>query len=236
MQAIILAAGMGRRLNSLTGGLPKPMVKIGSKSIIHYQIESCLELGVEHFVIVVGYRHDDMQAHVLEMLSPEQVIFVVNPDYATTNTLYSLFLASEYLDKDTLYFNGDVLFEKTLLSKLLDNHISSILVEMKDCGAEEVKVTINDDGYVTAIGKELSLELCVGEFIGIACFREDVLVKMVKFLKLGIEAQQHNNYFEYAVNKFCGAIDILAISTDDAACIEIDFPEDLERARALFNK
>ena len=103
MQAIILAAGMGRRLNSLTGGLPKPMVKIGSKSIIHYQIESCLEMGVEQFVVVIGYRHDDMQAHVLEILSHQQVTFVINPDYATTNTLYSLFMASEYLDKDTLY-------------------------------------------------------------------------------------------------------------------------------------
>jgi choline kinase len=236
MQAIILAAGMGRRLNSLTGGLPKPMVKIGSKSIIHYQIESCLEQGVEEFVIVIGYRQVDMQAHVLEILLPEQVTFVVNPDYATTNTLYSLFLAREYLDKDTLYFNGDVLFEKVLLTKLLANHISSVLVEMKDCGAEEVKVIVNQSGYITAIGKELNLKESAGEFIGIACFREEVLAKMTKFLKLGIDAQQHNNYFEYAVNKFCGAIEILAIPTDGAACIEIDFPEDLIRARALFSK
>jgi len=236
MQAIILAAGMGRRLKSLTGGLPKPMIEIGGKSIIHYQIESCLQQGVGEFVIVIGYRKDDMQAHVLELLSPDQVTFVVNPDYATTNTLYSLFLASEYLVKDTLYFNGDVLFEKALLLKLLDKPISSILVEMKECGAEEVKVTINDEGYVTAIGKELSQELCVGEFIGIACFRKEVLVKMVKYLQLGVDALQHNNYFEYAVNKFCGAIEILAVSTEGAACIEIDFPEDLNRARALFSK
>jgi len=220
----------------LTGGLPKPMVKIGSKSIIHYQIESCLEMGVEQFVVVIGYRHDDMQAHVLEILSHQQVTFVINPDYATTNTLYSLFMASEYLDKDTLYFNGDVLFDKTLLPKLLDNHISSILVEMKPCGAEEVKVMVNQAGYVSAIGKELNLEESAGEFIGIACFRKEVLAKLVKFLKLGVEAQQHNNYFEYAVNKFCGVIEILAVSTEGAAVIEIDFPEDLERARALFNK
>lgn len=236
MQAIILAAGMGRRLKSLTGGVPKPMVKIGGKSIIHYQIESCLGLGVEQFVIVIGYRKAELQSHVLELLSPEQVRFVVNPDYATTNTLYSLFLASEYLVIDTLYFNGDVLFEKTLLPKLLDKKTSSILVERKTCGAEEVKVIINDKGFVTAIGKELSQELCIGEFIGIACFRKEVLVKMVKYLQLGVDALQHNNYFEYAVNKFCGVIEILAVSTEGAACIEIDFPEDLNRARGLFGK
>ncbi|MCF7911068.1 MAG: phosphocholine cytidylyltransferase family protein [Candidatus Cloacimonetes bacterium] len=236
MQAIILAAGMGRRLNSLTGGLPKPMLKITDKSVIHYQIEKCLQNGVMHFVIVIGYRQAEMKEHVLEILSPEQVIFVINPDFAVTNTLYSLFLAREFLDKDTLYFNGDVLFEEKLLPMLLDNPVSSILVEMKVCGAEEVKVIINEAGYVTAIGKELSLEECAGEFIGIACFRKEVLGRMVKFLELGVEAQQHNNYFEYAVNKFCGGIEIMAISTGDAAVIEIDFPEDLKRAKALFSK
>jgi len=236
MQAIILAAGMGRRLNSLTGGLPKPMLKITDKSIIHTQIESCLQYGVERFVIVIGYREEEMKAHILEVLSSEQVIFVINPDFATTNTLYSLYLAREYLDQDTLYFNGDVLFEDILLSKLLSYHGSSILVEMKVCGDEEVKVIINNSSYMTAIGKELCPEECAGEFIGIACFRKDVLVNMIKFLELGVESKQHNNYFEYAVNKFCDVIEILAISTGDAACIEIDFPEDIVRAKALFNK
>jgi len=236
MQAIILAAGMGRRLNSLTGGLPKPMLNITGKSIIHTQIESCLQYGVEQFVIVIGYRMAEMKVHILEILSPEQVIFVINPIYATTNTLYSLYLAKEYLYQDTLYFNGDVLFEKVLLQKLLLYSGSSILVEMKPCGDEEVKVTINDASYVTAIGKELCHEESAGEFIGIACFRKDVLINMTKFLELGIESKQHNNYFEHAVNQFCDVIEILAISTDNAACIEIDFPEDIVRAKELFNR
>ncbi|MDP8220152.1 MAG: phosphocholine cytidylyltransferase family protein [Candidatus Stygibacter frigidus] len=236
MQAIILAAGMGRRLNSLTGGLPKPMLKITDKSIIHYQIESCLSYGVEQFIIVVGYREADLKAHVLEVLTPEQVVFVVNPDYATTNTLYSLYLARDYLDHDTLYFNGDVLFERELLQKLLKYQGSTILVEMKACGEEEVKVAINDESFVTAIGKDISLGDSVGEFIGIACFRQEVLSKLIAFLKLGIRASLHNNYFEHAVNQCCDILNILAVSTGNAACIEIDFPEDIVRAKELFNK
>ncbi|MDP8321079.1 MAG: phosphocholine cytidylyltransferase family protein [Candidatus Stygibacter australis] len=236
MQAVILAAGMGRRLDLISGGLPKPMLNITGKSIIHSQIESCQQYGVEQFVIVIGYRMEEMKAHILEILSSERVIFVINPDYATTNTLYSLYLAREYLNQDTLYFNGDVLFERGLLPKLLSYSGSSILVEKKSCGEEEVKVNINESGYVTAIGKELCLDECVGEFIGIACFRKDVLVKLKKFLEMGIKAAQHNNYFEYAVNQFCDGIEIMAVSTGDACCIEIDFPEDIVRAKTLFNK
>ncbi|MDP8210143.1 MAG: NTP transferase domain-containing protein, partial [Candidatus Stygibacter australis] len=225
-----------RRLDLISGGLPKPMLNITGKSIIHSQIESCQQYGVEQFVIVIGYYQAEMKAHILEILTPEQVEFVVNPDYATTNTLYSLYLARKYLDQDTLYFNGDVLFEGILLRKLLSYHGSSILVEMKTCGDEEVKVAINEASYVTAIGKELCLDECVGEFIGIACFRKDVLVKLIKYLEMGIKAAQHNNYFEHAVNQFCDGIDLLAISTGDACCIEIDFPSDIVRAKELFNK
>jgi len=73
MQAVILAAGMGRRLDLISGGLPKPMLNITGKSIIHSQIESCQQYGVEQFVIVIGYYQAEMKAHILEILTPEQV-------------------------------------------------------------------------------------------------------------------------------------------------------------------
>lgn len=211
------------------------MLKIGNQTIIHHQIECCQKEGINRFVIVTGFCQDILQQHILQKIPASQVRFVENKDYAVTNTLYSLYLARNELTEDTLYFNADVMFEEPLLTKLTSYPGSSVLVEIKpDCGYEEVKVRMDKQNMLLSIGKELSAKDCAGEFTGIACFRGELLSVLRKHLHLGIMANQHNNYFEYAVNSFCQQLNIKCISTSGAHCLEIDFPEDLIRARDIF--
>ncbi|KQC07876.1 MAG: hypothetical protein APR54_00585 [Candidatus Cloacimonas sp. SDB] len=236
MKAIILAAGMGKRLQEVSGGLPKSMIRIGEKSIIHNQIQSCLEVNITSFIIVVGYKRDQLRKHILEVINEDQVIFVENPIFAETNTLYSLYLTCKFWEEDFIYFNADVLFKKELLQKIsAKSEHSQLLVETKKCGEEEVKVILNDKGYITEIGKKLDIEKCAGEFIGIGKFCRKTFPSFQKHLEQSVKKGQENNFFEYAVNLLAEDCLLEAVSTEDIPCVEIDFPEDLDKAKELFS-
>jgi len=236
MKALILAAGMGKRLQKVSGGLPKSMIKIGPKTIIHNQIQSCLDVGIKEFIFVLGFKKEEMQEHILQILDQDQVTFIENPIYGTTNTLYSLYLTRECWDEDFIYFNADVLFQPELLLKIsAKSEFSELLVETKRCGEEEVKVILDKDDNIIEIGKKLDIKLCAGEFIGVGKFNKTVFPEFSRHLEQGVKDGQENNFFEYAVNFLTKDHRLKAVPTDDVPCIEIDFPEDLERARELFS-
>ncbi|OQX70476.1 MAG: hypothetical protein B6D62_04930 [Candidatus Cloacimonas sp. 4484_275] len=88
---------------------------------------------------------------------------------------------------------------------------------------------------ILSISKKLEIEKCAGEFIGVGKFNLDVLPDFAHFLQVGIDNGQENNYFEYAVDLLAKKVILKAVSTDDIPCLEIDFPEDLERALQLFS-
>jgi len=236
MKALILAAGMGKRLQKASGGLPKSMIKIGDRTIIHNQIQSCLEVGISEFIFVLGFKQEQMQEHILQILNKDQVTFVENPIYDKTNTLYSLFLTMKHWDDDFIYFNADVLFKRELLKKISrESEHSQLLVETKKCGEEEVKVIVDENFKIIEIGKKLDVKLCAGEFIGVGKFTKEVFAKFKQHLEQGVKDGQENNFFEYAVNFLAKESILQAVPTDDVPCIEIDFPEDLEKARELFS-
>ncbi|MDO9578385.1 MAG: phosphocholine cytidylyltransferase family protein [Candidatus Cloacimonadales bacterium] len=235
MKAIILAAGMGNRLLKVSGGMPKSMIKIGAQSIMHHQIESCRQVGIKDFVIVLGYKKEELKAHILEKLNSENVTFIENPIYDKTNTLHSLYLARGQFEDDFIYFNADVLFQSELLQKISgESKYSQLLLETKSCAEEEVKMIIDNDRRILKISKKLPIPKCAGEFIGIGKFKKDILPKFAEYLQFGVDNGQSNNYFEYAVDLLAKDVILQAVPTDGIPCIEIDFPEDLERARKMF--
>ena len=232
MKAIILAAGRGMRLNSgKRSAIPKSMEVVNGISIMHYQIKNCLKQGVQNFVIVVGYEKEVLIKHVLEILQEEQVVFVENPIYERTNTLYSLYLSRDYMNEDFLYFNADVLFHPLLLEKLVKGEDTNLLlIEKKKTSEEEVKVRI-EDGLIKEIHKQIEPKKAMGEFIGIAKFVKRDLPPFIECLTQGVQDKQENNYFEYAVNMMCHDVKLIPVYTEGLPCIEIDFPQDLKKAR-----
>jgi len=236
MKAVILAAGMGKRLQEVSEGLPKSMIKIGDSSIIHHQLQSCINVGIKEFVIVLGYKMETLKNHILKKISKDQVTFVENPIYDKTNTLYSLWLTREFLDDDFIYFNADVLFQSGLLKKISSpSKYSQLLLETKSCAEEEVKMIIDDDMRILKISKKLPIPDCAGEFIGIGKFNKGVLDRFIHHLQYGVDNHQENNYFEYAVELLAQDKVLKAVPTDGIPCIEIDFPQDLARAKEMFS-
>ncbi|CAH2029923.1 phosphocholine cytidylyltransferase family protein [Trichlorobacter ammonificans] len=233
MKAIILNAGKGGRLGSLTDDRPKCLVEVGGRPILDFQLDALRLGGVRELVLVVGYR-DAMIRDYLQRYPEFTVTWIDNPDYADTNTAYSLWLARHEMTEDFLYLNGDVLFHPELIRRLLAAPAASPLaVERKRCGEEEVKVLLAGT-RITAIGKEIPPAEAYGEFIGVARFAGAIGPLFGATLAGVVERDRLlKNYFETAVDRMLDKAPFTALDISDLPCIEIDFPEDLERAETV---
>ncbi|HSW45156.1 MAG TPA: phosphocholine cytidylyltransferase family protein [Phycisphaerae bacterium] len=229
MRAIILAAGAGRRLGL---SIPKCMIDLGGRSILHRQLDAFRAAGVDDFIIVVGH----LREQVIEHLSgrPGRFTFIANDRYAETNTCYSLYLARSCIDRDFFYANADVLFDARLARRLCDpanQQAAALAVQVGRCAEEEVKVIVRD-GRITRISKKLDPKDCLGEFVGVARFSATIAPAFVKALEICIEQENAvNDYFERAVDRLCGDWSLIPVDVSDLPCIEIDFPADLDRAK-----
>ena len=235
MKAFILAAGVSRRLYPYTYDIPKCLLKVNGKPIIHYQLEALEELGVHDITMVVGYHREMLMMNVKKYFPRLNFNFVVNNHYFETNTAYSVHVARESLDSITLLMNADVIYPKELLKKLYSSDYGTVLaVEIKTCGKEEVKVIDGGQNKIVAIGKDLIEEQCLGEFIGVAKLSSDFIDFFTKSIGVLIEAGGKNDYFEAGIQQLLEKIDVHYIDISEYPCLEIDFIEDLESARELF--
>ena len=156
MKALILAAGVSRRLYPHTYLTPKCLLEVGGKAIIHYQLEALRELGVKDITMIVGYYREMLIANIEKNFPDLRFNFVVNHHYFETNTAYSVYASRESFNGEYLLMNADVVYPKELLSKLFNSHYENALaVDVKSCGREEVKVIDGGENKVVAIGKDL---------------------------------------------------------------------------------
>ncbi|GMA49620.1 hypothetical protein GCM10025857_09770 [Alicyclobacillus contaminans] len=170
IHAVILAAGMSTRLRPLTNDKPKCLLPMGSKTILDWQLEALKHIDVKDIVMVVGYRKDMIQEHIAAHHPDVRVTYVENPDFATTNTLFSLNHALTEYTGDFYYLNADVVFDHQILERLVPcSDGGHLAIDRKQCREEEVKVIVSGS-QITDIGKHLNPEVCYGEFIGVAKF------------------------------------------------------------------
>jgi len=232
MQAVILVAGIGNRLKSVTGGNPKCMIEVSGKSIAQRQIDNLLSAGVKDIVAVTGFQEEALRSF-LSTRYPF-IRYVHNERFAETNTIYSLYLAFPALTGDFFYLNGDVLFAPTLLKKLLAFPGTGLAVEFKPCGEEEVKVVLSGT-RITAISKQVPPDQARGEFTGIALFRRPMHGQFYESLKVEVEKQKNvKDYFERALDAIADKVEFHSVDITGEPFVEVDFPEDVERAKKLF--
>jgi choline kinase len=231
MQAVILVAGKGTRLGEINGGKPKCMTLLGGKTIIERQLDALKSVGVDQIVIVIGYKKD----MIIDLVESKYdcIHFVENKEYGDTNTIYSLFLAFPFLKEDFFYLNGDVLFKKSLLERLLMENGTGLAVEYKTCGDEEVKVRLKGERIIE-ISKTVDIRTTAGEFVGVALFRKQMHDAFFNCLKYGIENKGLvKEYFEWALNRIAMTTKLNAVDVSMEPVVEIDFAEDLEKAKIM---
>ena len=157
MQAIILAAGMGKRLGKYTADGTKCLVKVNGKSLIEYTIDAVLASGIRRLVIVVGYKAEGLMKFVNEKYPRVNVSFVSNPIYDTTNNIYSLWLAREYLKADdTILLESDVIFDESMIADLIASPEENLAIVSKFEKWMDGTVTLldQDDTIVSVIDKK----------------------------------------------------------------------------------
>jgi choline kinase len=234
-RAIILDAGEGKRLRPLTKNLPKCLIKIGSKTILEHQLSRLVDCGIAEVILVVGYQ----SSMILRKLEQEpfdlKMKYVTNPVYHKTNTVYSLWLARGWMDKDFLYLNGDVFFHEEVLRRLIAaEHRTCLAVETRrEVATEEVKVELTEE-IVKSIGKEMDPSVADGEFVGIAKFSKETNIMFRRRLDEVVREGKLNAFFELAVHRMLDECSVYAIDVSDLPCIEIDTHIDLEEARSVF--
>ena len=127
MQAMILAAGMGKRLKHLTENNTKCMVKVNETSIIERALRILDRKGLSKIVLVVGYKGKKLIEFVEQLGIHTPLVYVWNYDYERTNNIYSLSLAKEYLCReDTLLLESDLVFEESIIDMLLEDKRTSL--------------------------------------------------------------------------------------------------------------
>ena len=223
MDALILAAGKGRRLRLST---PKCLVELGGRPLIEHQLEALAWAGVERVVVVAGYRADRVRATL-----PPGTPVVVNDDYAETNSLYSFWLARHEIGEDVIVLNSDVLFHPVIARALVRRERSALAFDsLTGRGPEEMKLLVHG-GRLATMSKTLAPERSCGENVGM--IRLDAAAAETAFAAAGslVAAGHERDWLASAINRVARAhaIDCLDVAT--LPWTEIDFPEDLDHAR-----
>lgn len=227
---IILAAGRSMRLRPLTDNLPKCLLDMGPKKIMDWQLDALKSVGVQNVRIVVGYEQEKIRTHVAEHHADLDVTYIVNPDFETTNTLFSLHLALMDFEEDFYYMNADVVFEERILARLRDGSGGGFLaIDRKQCREEEVKVQLSDTS-ITAIGKHLDPAQSAGEFIGVANFQGPFARRFRETVAREAVAGNEMKFFEHALDVMSDKHDMYAVDITGLPCVEVDFPEDYQYA------
>lgn len=121
MQAIILAAGLGRRLGELTSSNTKCMIEVNGVTLIYRMLNQLSRLHLSRIIVVIGYEGARLKDYIESNFSNLPIQFVENPIYDKTNNIYSLWLAREYLSEaDTLLLESDLIFEDSVLDAALE--------------------------------------------------------------------------------------------------------------------
>jgi choline kinase len=230
MRGIILAAGKGSRLNGTAGDGPKCLVKLGGETLIERQVRVLRDAGIDDIVVVAG-----CQAERVRRVCGHDVTYVENRRYAQTNSMYSLWMARPLLFEGFVVLNCDVLFHPVLLDDLLTcRHEDALLLAYRDAdqapfGDEEMKVQVRC-GRVREMSKQIDPEDADGENVGIVKFGPDGAAVLAAIMDRLIADGGLRHWAPRAFREFAQVRPLHAVGTRGFPWIEIDFPEDFERA------
>ena len=243
MQAIILAAGMGRRLGEYTKDNTKCMVPVNGVPLIDRLLGQLSRLKLDRVVIVVGYEGGKLVKHIGELYTDLNIEFVENPVYSRTNNIYSLWLAKDYLQQDdTILVESDLIFDDVLLSMLIDNPFPNLaLVSKYETWMDGTMVRIDSDcNIVNFVPKDAFDYSNAGKYyktVNIYKFSKEFSTrKYVPFLEAYTKAVGNNEYYENVLRiiSFLNSSDLKALPVTNAKWYEIDDKQDLDIAEALF--
>ena len=243
MQAIILAAGMGKRLKELTQNNTKCMVKVNGVSLIDRMLHQIDRLNLSRVVIVVGYEGEKLIDYINTLSIHTPIVYVDNPIYDKTNNIYSLALAKEWLCKeDTLLFESDLIFEDSVLDALVkDPRETLALVDKYESWMDGtcVKLSADDDIEAFVPGKKFKFSEINQYYKTVNIYKFSKHFSetyYVPFLDAYQSALGKNEYYEQVLRviTMLDNTEIKAKRLNGELWYEIDDIQDLDIATSMF--
>ena len=243
MQAIILAAGMGKRLKQLTNNNTKCMVKVNGVTMIERMLSQLDKLNLSNITVVVGYKGKELQEYISTLNIKTKINYVENEIYDKTNNIYSLYLARHcLLQEDTLLLESDLIFEDSVLEKIVNDPYPSLaLVAKYESWMDGTVVTLDEENNITRFldKKAFKFEDIQNYYktVNIYKFSKEFSTShYVPFLEAYSKALGDNEYYEQVL-KVITLLDkpeIKATKLGNESWYEIDDVQDLDIAESIF--
>ena len=244
MQAIILAAGMGKRLKKLTQNNTKCMVKVNGVSLIERMLRQIEAQHLSRVVIVVGYEGQKLIDYIATLGIQTPIVYIDNPIYDKTNNIYSLALAKDWLCKeDTLLFESDLIFEDSVLEALVNDPRETLaLVDKYESWMDGTCVKLAEDDTIAAFvpGKQFDFREKDEYYKTVNIYkfsRSFCETHYVPFLEAYQSALGLNEYYEQVL-RVITMLDnpgIKARRLNGQRWYEIDDIQDLDIAESIFS-
>jgi len=237
-KAIILSAGQGSRLLPLTQDQPKCLIPFGGKTLIEWQIAALAANGIEHIVVVTGFRTEIVEAHLARIEGP-RIHVRFNPFFQVADNLGSCWIARDEMDQDFIILNGDTLVSPAIIATLIAQSQAPITVTIDiKSSYDDDDMKVNREGTrLIAIGKTLTPTESNAESIGMLAFRgrgpqifRDQVDRMMRTPD-GVK-----RWYLRAINELAPQDVVGVVSIAELEWAEVDFPADLEIAGALANR
>lgn len=233
--ALITAAGMGKRFGAVTQKIHKGLLQINDKPLLLDIIEKLKKYHFENIFVVTGYQADQ-----IESILPKDIKTIFNPFYSVSGILGSFWMAKSVLKNDAFLFTTcDHFFDISVLSSCLASQPElCICVEQKKTYTVEDAKVLMKNNEVVRLGKDIPLDKANGEFGGMAFFNQKTSHQFFKELALYLKNGKVQGYVMDILNnlKEKYSIPISVALCPEHSRIEIDYVKDLIDARKMIKE
>lgn len=243
MKAIILAAGMGSRLGRYTKDNTKAMVEVNGKKLIENSLDILNECGVYEVIIVVGYKKEKLMSFLGETYKDIKIKYIVNEKYNNTNNIYSLYLAKEEFNDDIILLESDIIFEKSLIEKLIkDKNKDLVAVDKYQSWMDGTVTILKSDNTISSFVDKTEFDWNnidnYYKTVNIYKFSKKFLLnKYLPYLEAYIKSEGYNSYYEQVLSVISSlkSVNLKAMKLESEKWYEIDDAQDLDIATVLFS-
>lgn len=245
MQAIILAAGMGKRLGELTKGHTKCMIKVNGETLISRLLKQLDRCKLHKIILVIGYKGNELKEYISTLQIHTPIEYVENDIYDKTNNIFSLFLAKDaLLTDDTLLFESDIILEDSIIDLLIQTPDKDIaIVDKYEPWMDGTVVTIDEENRIERFVPKNQFKYTetsdYHKTVNLYKFSKDFSKSMyVPFLEAYCKSLGKNEYYEQVL-RVITMIDkssIKALPLQGNKWYEIDDAQDLDIAESLFSE
>lgn len=244
MQALMLAAGMGKRLGKYTKGNTKCMVDVAGEKLILRTSKILKNCGINKLIMVVGYKKDNLKEYIKNNIKDIDIEFIDNDNYDKSNNIYSLYMAKDYLKQDdTILLESDLIYEEEIVRQMVNSEYkNAVAVAKYEQWMDGTVVTIDsENNIIDFVEKKDFIYENINNYyktVNIYKFSKEFSTNQyIPFVEAYIKAYGLNEYYELALKAIAhlSRSDLKAIDVSNYKWYEIDDAQDLDIANCIFS-